>query len=430
MKKMLSLIMVLIVLTSLIGCGGKSSSTGGSSVDGISPALNKADTKTAGASGAGSGSIDFSADYSATESSDTVSGFDRAESLSPGSELGGSDIQPGAGILTAGQWDDNTNWPFFINLVNTNAITFPAYGLNPTNRVKVVVMNNESEPLYNKVVYLQNESGSTIYWQAKTDKTGTAYLFTYGNPEIDYFVRVEGYDTLRQVEYKKYAQNVNNFISYEMEVIIQEENNTYAGTQVMFILDTTGSMGDEITFLQKDFTAIAHDIQSNNIEYSVNFYKDTEDEYVTRTNSFTQDIIEVQTLINYEYASGGGDTPEAVSQILKETLVDNQEWKDDYSKLAFLIFDAPPHEGFEQELQSTIQLAAAKGIKVIPVVASNSDRETELFGRALAIMTNGTYVFLTDDSGVGNSHLEPIVGDYEVEKLHDVIVRIINENLA
>ncbi|MCR4708431.1 MAG: hypothetical protein K5746_10855, partial [Clostridiales bacterium] len=57
------------------------------------------------------------------------------------------------------------------------------------------------------------------------------------------------------------------------------------------------------------------------------------------------------------------------------------------------------------------------------------DRETELFGRALAILTGGTYVFLPDDSGVGNSHLEPIVGAYTVEKLHDVIVRIIGAHL-
>ncbi len=64
---------------------------------------------------------------------------------------------------------------------------------------------------------------------------------------------------------------------------------------------------------------------------------------------------------------------------------------------------------------------------MVPVVASNAERETELFGRALSIMTNSNYVFLTDDSGVGGSHLEPIIGSYEVELLHDIIVRNINE---
>ena len=42
-------------------------------------------------------------------------------------------------------------------------------------------------------------------------------------------------------------------------------------------------------------------------------------------------------------------------------------------------------------------------------------------------MTGGTYIFLTDDSGIGYSHLEPIIGEYKVEKLYDIIIRTINE---
>ena len=42
-------------------------------------------------------------------------------------------------------------------------------------------------------------------------------------------------------------------------------------------------------------------------------------------------------------------------------------------------------------------------------------------------MTNSNYVFLTDDSGIGEAHLEPIIGDYKVEKLHDIIVRNIRQ---
>ena len=115
-----------------------------------------------------------------------------------------------------------------------------------------------------------------------------------------------------------------------------------------------------------------------------------------------------------------------MAQILTETLADSGYWAENSEKLAFLIFDAPPHAGTDEELDRAIRAAAAQGIHVVPVVASNADRETELFGRALAICTDGTYVFLTDDSGVGGSHLEPIIGNYDVEKLHDVIIRIIN----
>lgn len=47
--------------------------------------------------------------------------------------------------------------------------------------------------------------------------------------------------------------------------------------------------------------------------------------------------------------------------------------------------------------------------------------------RFLAITTNGTYVFITNHSGVGNEHLEPSVGEYEVEYLNDLLVRLINK---
>jgi hypothetical protein len=47
--------------------------------------------------------------------------------------------------------------------------------------------------------------------------------------------------------------------------------------------------------------------------------------------------------------------------------------------------------------------------------------------RSFAILTNGTYVFITDDSGVGNDHLEPTIGEYELEKLNDLLVRLVGE---
>jgi hypothetical protein len=41
------------------------------------------------------------------------------------------------------------------------------------------------------------------------------------------------------------------------------------------------------------------------------------------------------------------------------------------------------------------------------------------------MLTNGTYVFITNDSGIGNEHLEPSVGEYEVELLNELLVRLI-----
>ena len=68
---------------------------------------------------------------------------------------------------------------------------------------------------------------------------------------------------------------------------------------------------------------------------------------------------------------------------------------------------------------------AQSGIRIVPVVASGIDKSTEFLMRMTAIRTHGTYVFITDDSGIGGEHLEPTVGEYEVEFLSDLLVRLI-----
>ena len=336
--------------------------------------------------------------------------------------------QAEAFVLTAAEWNDNENWPFFTNLVNSGKLTFPSYGVDPRGRVKVTLTDDAGTPLPGETVKLQ--TGDAIVWEAKTDKNGVAFLF-HDPDAAPTHVLLEGDDGRYPLEIPEGgdAQNPGQMRpADELTIVRSPRAAKPEELQVMFIVDTTGSMGDELAYLQKDFNAIAEDAGSDGVRYSVNFYRDEGDEYVTRCNPFTADIGEVHSLINAEYADGGGDTPEAVAEILTETMAGDAGWSDSAAKLAFLIFDAPPHYGREQALVAAVRAAAAKGIRVVPVVASNADRETELFGRALAICTGGTYVFLTDDSGVGDEHLEPIVGDHEVELLHDVIVRIINEN--
>ena len=210
--------------------------------------------------------------------------------------------------------------------------------------------------------------------------------------------------------------------------LTEGEAPVYDKTEVMFILDATGSMGDEMLYLQKDISAIAAETAGRGVTFSVNFYRDKGDQYVTKCSDFSDDITEIQRLLNEQRATGGGDSPEAVAEILDETM-QAKKWSKDANKIAFLIFDAPPHDdsGSIAKIQKAVAQAAAQGIHIVPVVSSNSDRGTELFGRALSLMTNSNYVFLTDDSGVGGSHLEPIIGDYDVEKLHDIIIRNIKE---
>ena len=85
-----------------------------------------------------------------------------------------------AGQLTAGEWNDNENWGFFKNLVNSGKIEFPSYGLDPRNRIKVDVKNDSNAPVVNAKVRLLDAKDNCVLWSSVTDKTGTAYLFTDG----------------------------------------------------------------------------------------------------------------------------------------------------------------------------------------------------------------------------------------------------------
>ena len=70
--------------------------------------------------------------------------------------------------------------------------------------------------------------------------------------------------------------------------------------------------------------------------------------------------------------------------------------------------------------------AAEKGIRVCPVLCSGADYLTEYVMRQAAIYTGGTFVFVTDDSGIGNSHHDPNLPNVTVEALNSLMVRLIN----
>lgn len=344
------------------------------------------------------------------------------------------EIQPQAGLLTAGEWNDNSNWGFFTNLVNSGTIQFPSYGLDPRFRYQAQVKTPDGTAVVNAKVTLYDENNQPV-WTTVTDKEGNAYLFAAKeNGGVWFTVESDGKkqeysfetDSVVEMPSNTNEQQVPRYTTVQsMTVTFDGAGQKYQKTDIMFIMDATGSMSDEMLFLQTEFTAISEAVGDENTRYSVNFYRDKGDEYITKCYDFTQDIVGLQQKLNSESADGGGDTPEAIAEILEETIA-KSNWNEDSVKLAFLVFDAPPHEGTEQSLLQSIQLAAEKGIHLIPVVSSGSERDTELFGRAAAIMTNGTYVFLTDDSGIGNSHMEPIIGSYQVEKLYDLVVRVIN----
>ena len=143
----------------------------------------------------------------------------------------------------------------------------------------------------------------------------------------------------------------------------------------------------------------------------------------------TSDVSKTSEFIKNQFAAGGGDGPEAVDEALWVTS-EFLNWRNETrAKIAFLILDAPPHQNQSEldKIEKAVKLASKKGIRIIPIVGSGINKSTEYLMRSIALATNGTYTFLTDDSGIGNAHLKPTTDDYQVEKLNDLIVRLITQ---
>lgn len=207
-----------------------------------------------------------------------------------------------------------------------------------------------------------------------------------------------------------------------------------AEIDVQLVLDTTGSMGDELSYLQGEFDAIAAKVRARfpNLtpRWSLVVYRDKGDDYVTRQFDFTTDTNQFRRNLRAQSAAGGGDTPEAVVEGLSAGL--NQSWRQqgNVAKVAFWVADAPAHPGEGRGLANVIRDAKKKGVRIYPIASSDTDDTAEFQMRSAAQMTGGRYVFLTNDSGIGNDHAEPHIPCYNVTRLDSAIVRMIQVELT
>jgi Mg-chelatase subunit ChlD len=202
---------------------------------------------------------------------------------------------------------------------------------------------------------------------------------------------------------------------------------------IALVIDATGSMGDELEYLKVEIRDIAEAIHRHfpNVDqrFALVVYRDTGDQYTTRVFDFTGDIDAFQKDLSAQAASGGGDYPEAMDAAMKAAA--KLSWRgDNTAKVTFLVADAPPHATDMDDTLRAVDGLRGKGVAVYPVASSGVAGEAEFIMRAAAMLTGGQYLFLTDDSGVGNSHAEPHIPCYTVEQLAPLMVRAVRSELS
>jgi hypothetical protein len=338
-----------------------------------------------------------------------------------------------AGQLTAGEVNDFSHYNYWKGLTATELEEWKKlWKLNPTHRYSVSLKNDKGFPIINKVIHLKKDS--EMIWTARTDNTGRAELWFKPNDlsvdkASDILQIVDDNELVLVSKPKEFHDGINSY-TYKQNCIEQNKIN------IAFVIDATGSMGDEISYLQAELYDVIErtkkQFPSSDLAIGSVFYRDFGDEYLVKNFDFTTKIPNVISFIKKQTANGGGDTPEAVIEALGAS-IENMNWDDDArTKLLFLLLDAPPHYSDENvvKLQNLVKKAAAKGIRIIPIAASGIDKSTEFLMRAIALETNGTYLFITNHSGIGNDHIEPSTESYKVEMLNDLILRVIIQNCS
>ncbi|MFC1748388.1 VWA domain-containing protein [Pseudomonadota bacterium] len=205
-----------------------------------------------------------------------------------------------------------------------------------------------------------------------------------------------------------------------MPPVVNVINEQKPKVELVFVLDTTGSMSGLIDAAKEKIWSIATTMASAQpapeISIGLVAFRDRGDAYVTQVTNLSTDLDSVYaTLMDFK-ADGGGDGPESVNKALYDA-VNAVSWSQsqDVYKVAFLVGDAPPHMDYQDDIKypDTLRVAQSKGIIVNAVQAGNSGVTTNEW-QLIAQLGAGDY-FQVDQGGSALAVVSPF--DRELAEL-------------
>ena len=175
---------------------------------------------------------------------------------------------------------------------------------------------------------------------------------------------------------------------------------------VVFVLDTTGSMGGLLEGAKRRVWSIANELSkgrpSPRLRMGLVAFRDKGDSYVTKAFDLTGNLDQVyKDLLTLE-AGGGGDGPEHVLQGLSDA-IDKMSWSSEAKavKAIYLVGDASPHEdyGDTPSLKELLQKAVRKGLVVNAAQCGSDSTAGDAF-RLVARLGEGRFLPVPQDGGM------------------------------
>lgn len=340
------------------------------------------------------------------------------------------------GALTAADWDDNLNFAFFQEYKTHHDQTPGSVQIDysTSDRITIHVTDDQGLPLPNARVVVS--SGADTFLDARASTDGRVLFF----PAHD------GVASGQSLSVKVLPPPGQAGVA---PLIVQDPSGqdpttwelTLPGAtsvpvqdlDLLFVIDATSSMVDEMSYVKAEVAGIVTQTKSAfpdlNLRLALIVYRDEGDAYVTKKFDFTSSLDTFQANVGAQEAEGGGDTPEAIEQAMM--LVPQLQWSSgNAARMAILIADAPPHPENAQTLVDVNDDLRAQGIKLYPLAASGVDYEAEFLMRVGAQATLGRHMFLTNDSGIGGDHQEPVIPCYVVQKLKNLLAYEISSELT
>ncbi len=339
--------------------------------------------------------------------------------------------------VTAGMVDDNADFGEYLAYRQRSA-GLPVRDRDISERYLLEVTDAAGRPVHDAEVAVQRAGRVEPVMWARTDTAGHVWL----HPQA--FLTPNVSDRALGVAVRKGGAWSRATLVRGARSAVQVRLGATPVVQrprldLVFLVDATGSMGDEIAKLKTSMRAMSQQISQlpgqPDICYGLVAYRDRGDAFLTRTHDFTDDLGAFQNVLARVQAAGGGDTPEALNEALHET-VHGMSWRTDAARMVVLVADAPPHLDYGgPQYDVDMQAALAKGIKLFAVGASGLDPVGEYIYRQIAQYTAGRFVFLTykdaadPGSGPGTQTVHD-VGNYSVQTLDKLVVKLVGDELA
>jgi len=350
----------------------------------------------------GAGDGNFSTGSGGTSSSGTGTTSGAGGSASVGGGLGAADIPaagggagsgaPGTGPsgIAAGEWDDNANYREFLAYLQSSAALGYA-PLDVSQRQFIAVVDAAGNAVADCPLVVSDGTHST---SLKTSASGRTPIFPHAVGLAGDSLSVQATCADGSAQGALPMQGEDNLLV--LHLAAARTPVATKSVELAFILDTTGSMAEEIDAIKSTVSAVAEKLtpqQGIALRVGLVAYKDYVDPWVTKTFPFTTDLVALRASIASLSAAGGGDIPEAVNEALH--VAGQLDWHDDaFARFAFLVADAPPHMHEQFDYTAEAKSFLSRGIQIFTVSASGQDALGQVVFRQISQYTYATNMFV------------------------------------